>query len=75
MKTRFPKVWCESCKTMQFVGECPHGVGRAIEPDPRAIQNALATEGRRIVEAHQRKLELRAGIRVAGVVIHYARIA
>jgi hypothetical protein len=24
MKTRFRKVWCSSCSTMQFAGECPH---------------------------------------------------
>ena len=24
MKTRFPKVWCDACKSMQFAGECPH---------------------------------------------------
>lgn len=25
MRTRFKKVWCGSCATMQFAGECPHG--------------------------------------------------
>jgi len=25
VKTRFKKVWCESCHSMQFAGECPHG--------------------------------------------------
>lgn len=25
MRTRFLKVWCDSCKSMQFAGECPHG--------------------------------------------------
>jgi len=24
MRTRFPKVWCSRCRTMQFAGECPH---------------------------------------------------
>jgi hypothetical protein len=25
MKSRFRKVWCSSCSSMQFAGECPHG--------------------------------------------------
>jgi hypothetical protein len=25
MRSRFRKVWCEACKSMQFAGECPHG--------------------------------------------------
>ncbi len=25
MRTRFKKVWCGSCSSMQFAGECPHG--------------------------------------------------
>jgi hypothetical protein len=24
MRSRFKKVWCGSCATMQFAGECPH---------------------------------------------------
>ncbi len=30
MKTRFKKVWCGECCTMQFTGECGHG--RAVAP-------------------------------------------
>jgi hypothetical protein len=25
MRSRFKKVWCASCGTMQFAGECGHG--------------------------------------------------
>jgi hypothetical protein len=31
MRTRFPKVWCEACKSMQFAGECGHA--RTEPPD------------------------------------------
>jgi hypothetical protein len=32
MRSRFKKVWCPSCSTMQFAGECGHG--RIVEPCP-----------------------------------------
>jgi hypothetical protein len=35
MRSRFKKVWCASCGTMQFAGECPHGrVEEAVDPLP-----------------------------------------
>lgn len=35
MKTRFRKVWCASCSTMQFAGECGHA---RVEAPPRNVQ-------------------------------------
>lgn len=37
MRTRFPKVWCEECRSMQFAGECPH-VQRRDRTEPAARQ-------------------------------------
>jgi hypothetical protein len=34
MKTRFRKVWCSSCSTMQFAGECPHPQSAPLEVRP-----------------------------------------
>lgn len=34
MKTRFRKVWCSSCSTMQFAGECPHPQSASREVRP-----------------------------------------
>ena len=47
MKTRFRKVWCASCSTMQFAGECPHG--RGLEVRPPVEQRALALHVEKVV--------------------------
>lgn len=40
MKTRFPKVWCEACKSMQFLGECGHA--RPARAEPAGCSTGLA---------------------------------
>lgn len=39
MRTRFAKVWCPECKTMQFGGECGHS--RVVRP-PWTLQLGAA---------------------------------
>lgn len=41
MRTRFRKVWCSSCSTMQFAGECGHG---RVEAPPATLvrESAIA---------------------------------
>lgn len=44
MRARFKKVWCEACKSMQFVGECPHQhrVARVEAPPAKLVAEVRA---------------------------------
>lgn len=42
MRTRFIKRWCDVCASMQFAGECGHGL--IIRPTNVAIYEAATAE-------------------------------
>ncbi len=51
MKYRFRKVWCETCRTLQFQGECPHAqVTRIVAPSVE-VQTALRSQDVRALPA------------------------
>jgi hypothetical protein len=43
MKTRFRKVWCPQCNSMQFAGECGH-VTNVVGPPPQFAALLSAAE-------------------------------
>lgn len=45
MKTRFRKVWCSSCSTMQFAGECPHPQSAPRKVVPPFSERAASQTG------------------------------
>lgn len=42
MKTRFRKIWCAQCSSMQFAGECGHGLFVDVDPKLRLVLAAVA---------------------------------
>lgn len=55
MRTRFPKVWCAQCSTMQFAGECGHG---RVEAPSGFVQFQSAGMERPSFDALRRNLVL-----------------
>lgn len=46
MRTRFRKVWCPQCSSMQFAGECGHPA--RVEAPPGNLATVLALAERRL---------------------------
>ncbi len=42
MKTRFPKSWCNGCKSMQFSGACSHVLSVGLDRPLSALGFAMS---------------------------------
>lgn len=48
MKTKFRKVWCVECRTMQFQGECPHAQRVQRTATPAVAVSGIADSDKKL---------------------------